>query len=546
VRDGSLDHLLFPHNVERDAPQIIHDLAAVLPPTDGRYVFGPMAEIGWGTPTILEAKIGIVLEIPGPRLALLGEVHALLPKRDKGLVVLNLSVAGLLDFPAKFFAIDASLHDSRVGSFAITGDMAMRLFWGDTPNFGLAVGGFHPAFQPPPQFPPLRRVSVDLGISGNPSITLQGYFAITSNTAQVGALAELRASGAGIDLYGRVQFDALFVFSPFSFEAGFAAEVRISFHGHGIGVHLDGVLSGPSPWRVRGEVCVSILFWDACLGFDATFGSAARVEVPAVNPWTGTLEGGAKEVAGLQEALQDVRNWTPELPPGAFTVVSLADSKGEQPFDPLGIAVVRQRVCPLNLQLQRFGTARALLPAFFKLQSVTVNNVNIDLKRVSFLREPFAKAQFLEMSDTEKLSAPAFEPLDGAIRIPANDNSIAPGSSETTTIKYKTKILGETTTTDHVLSLDHLLGMARRSAATKFGARNIAAEVYTDPTAVLRFTFARETFVVADRRTFTTQSIFGATASKTEASRALEEHLATQPEDRDNLHVVPKFEVGER
>ncbi len=547
VRDGSLDHLLFPHNVERDAPQIIHDLAAVLPATDGRYVFGPMAKIGWGTPTILEADIGIVLEIPGPRLALLGEVHALLPKRDKGLVVLNLSVAGLLDFPAKLFAIDASLHDSRVGSFAVTGDMAMRLFWGDAPNFGLAVGGFHPSFQPPPQFPPLRRVSVDLGISGNPSLTLQGYFAITSNTAQVGALAELRASGAGIDLYGRVQFDALFVFSPFSFEAGFAAEVRISFHGHGIGVHLGGVLTGPSPWRVRGEVCVSILFWDACLGFDATFGSGARVEVPALDPWTGTQElGTAKEVAGLQEALQDVRNWTPELPPGAFSVVSLAESRGDQPLDPLGVAVVRQRVCPLNLQLQRFGTAKALPPARFNLQSLRVNLINIDLKRVTFFKEPFAKAQFLEMSDAEKLSAPAFEPFDGAIRIPANDNSIAPGSSEATTIKYKTKILGETTTTDHVLSLDHLLGMARRSATSQLGARHVAVEAYMDPTAPPRFTFASELFVVADRTAFTTQSIFGAAASKTEASRALEEHLATHPEDRDNLHVVPKFEVGGR
>jgi hypothetical protein len=134
VRDGSLEHLLFPHDVENNAPQIIHDLQAILPATEGRHVFGPMAKIGWGTPTVIEAEIGIILELPGPRLALLGEVHALLPKRDKGLVVLNLSVAGLLDFPRKFFAIDAPLHDSKVGSYPITGDMAMRLLWGDNVN----------------------------------------------------------------------------------------------------------------------------------------------------------------------------------------------------------------------------------------------------------------------------------------------------------------------------------------------------------------------------------------------------------------------------
>src|SRR5205807_1663880 len=144
VRTGSLEHLLFPHDVIHDAPQIIHDLEAVLPAADGHYVFGPMAKIGWGTPTIIEAELGIILELP--------------------------------------------------------------------------VGGFNPGFQPPPAFPALRRVTVDLGVSGNPSLTMQSYFAITSNSAQVGALAELRAHGGGIDLYGRVQFDAIVIFSPFSFE----------------------------------------------------------------------------------------------------------------------------------------------------------------------------------------------------------------------------------------------------------------------------------------------------------------------------------------
>src|SRR5207245_662537 len=116
VRDGSLGHLLFPHNLEENAPQIIHDLAAVLPAAEGRYVFGPMAKIGWGSPTLIEADLGIILELPGPRLGLLGEVRANLPKKDKALVALNLTIGGVLDFPKKYFAIDASLHDSRVAS----------------------------------------------------------------------------------------------------------------------------------------------------------------------------------------------------------------------------------------------------------------------------------------------------------------------------------------------------------------------------------------------------------------------------------------------
>jgi len=133
------------------------------------------------------------------------------------LVELNFAVAGVLDFPQKRFSLDASLHDSHLGDFPISGDMAMRVGWGGDPNFTLSVGGFHPAFKPPAGFPSLARVSVDLGRNGNPSLTLSGYLALTSNTAQVGARAELNASGAGLRLHGFVGFDALFIFSPFSF-----------------------------------------------------------------------------------------------------------------------------------------------------------------------------------------------------------------------------------------------------------------------------------------------------------------------------------------
>ena len=36
-------------------------------------MFGPMLEIGWGTPTLITLEIGVILEVPDPvRIALLG------------------------------------------------------------------------------------------------------------------------------------------------------------------------------------------------------------------------------------------------------------------------------------------------------------------------------------------------------------------------------------------------------------------------------------------------------------------------------------------
>src|SRR6185503_12800069 len=182
--------LLFPRNPVRDAPAIIHDLGTVFPAAKGHYVFGPMAKFGWGTPTLISADLGIVIEFPGPRLAVLGVVRMLLPRPDFALLKLQMAVAGILDFPGKRFSLDASLYDSQVAGYQVSGDMAYRLGFGDNASFLLSVGGFNPGFDAPPGVPELRRAAVDLGVNGNPSLVASGYFALTSNTAQIGASLE--------------------------------------------------------------------------------------------------------------------------------------------------------------------------------------------------------------------------------------------------------------------------------------------------------------------------------------------------------------------
>ena len=41
--------------------------------------------------------------------------------------------------------------------------MAVRIYWGENANFLLTVGGFHPAYTPPPMgLGPLERLSIDI------------------------------------------------------------------------------------------------------------------------------------------------------------------------------------------------------------------------------------------------------------------------------------------------------------------------------------------------------------------------------------------------
>ena len=43
---------MFPHDVVANAPRIISDLRRFFPPEPGTFLIGPMAKLGWGTPTL--------------------------------------------------------------------------------------------------------------------------------------------------------------------------------------------------------------------------------------------------------------------------------------------------------------------------------------------------------------------------------------------------------------------------------------------------------------------------------------------------------------
>jgi hypothetical protein len=550
VRTGSLAHLLFPHDPIHDAPAIIHDLTTVFPATEGHFILGPMAKLGWGTPTLISADIGIVIEFPGPRIAVLGVLRMLLPDPDAAILSLQMAIAGLIDFPAKKFSLDASLFDSTVAGYVVSGDMAYRLEFGGNSKFLLSVGGFNSGFSPPAPFPDLRRASVDLGVSGNPSLTASGYFALTSNTAQIGASIQLHASGAGISLDGWLGFDVMFVFSPFSFTASINAGVRVSFHGVGFGINLHGDLSGPNPWHLKGKVCVSVLWWDACLPVDVTFGNRQQAALPAIDPWVGDP---SVPVTGLKDAISDPRNWEGAAPPAEFKVVSLAASSTDRtPIDPLGSATLRQKVAPLNRKLEKFGEFKPVGHDRFDLgpSSGTVGVVvagqtdPVPVTELEVVQDDFAPGHFMQLSNAQKLSMPSYVPMDAGVSVAAD--RIALGSSNAETIAYVTKFIDDQgklhTGAKHQLTDAQLAGLLKRSASALGGMRRTGNERFMLANRPKKIRLGPALFVVADACTMMRNSaVTAAPISQTEALLALREHLRTNPGDADRFAVVPQY-----
>jgi hypothetical protein len=434
VRDGTVNSILFPKDVVARAPQIISQLKSIFPPAEGRYVFGPMVKIGWGPNAIIEVSVALVLELTSPiRLVILGRFQVALPDKKDPVLNLRLDVVGVIDFDKGEISVDASLVDSRLVVFSLTGDMAVRIGWGATKMFALAAGGFHPAFQPPPGFPSLRRLAIALANSDNPRLRLEAYMALTANTIQFGAALDayvkLDTFAGTFSVSANLTFDALIQFSPFELKADLGAQVDIQRNGVAfLHAALHASLTGPTPWHALGYAEFDFL-GKRRIDFEAIAGSPAGPPVLRIN---------GRDVLGeLVKAFAAADAWV-ALPPGeADRIVSItgADAAGHVVVHPLGALSARQRVLPLGTSVDRFGAA-VMDPTTFRLDGFAVGS-GATQAPAQVLYDDFSPGQFKALTDDEQVARPAFETLRSgghvavaSFRLPATRASGVSASSD--------------------------------------------------------------------------------------------------------------------
>ncbi len=428
VRTGALDSILFPEDPVADAARILADLDAVFPVAVGQYVFGPVAKIGWGSPTLIEVDLGVVFQLPEPlTVSLLGSLSALLPTKEEAVLELHVDVAGTLNLTEGTLKIDASLRDSRVLTLELTGDVAIRASFLNDPGFLVSFGGFHPAFVPPADFPTLRRLGVALDTGDALRIQLGGYFALTSNTVQFGAEFFLYAEAAGFSAEGGSSFDALIVFTPFGFLVGMKAWVSIrAGDTELLGVLLVGELSGPNAWHAVGEATFRILGVKKSLDVEATFGRTVNEPPQEV----------VDVAALLLEELGRESAWSALAPAGdgdAGVVCAEASSDALE-VHPAGRLEIRQRLVPLDTRLDHYGNARLEGNDRFTLSGARLGAQPMG-DATEAVEEWFAAAQFFELADDEKLSAPSFEKMPAGLRL--GDETVTAGAAVSFTCDHE-------------------------------------------------------------------------------------------------------------
>lgn len=535
IRTGAVQSVMFPRDIIANAPRIISDLRALFPPREGTFLIGPMAKLGWGTPTLISVSLGVIIEIPG-NIAIIGIVKVAIPTEDAPLIQLQVNFAGAIEFDKKRLFFFAALYDSRIVFLTLEGEMGLLLAFGNDANFVLSVGGFHPSFSPPPlPFPSPRRIAVSLISSPLMRVRVECYFAVTSNTVQFGARVDVVLGFDEFGVKGHLAIDALFEFSPFRFIVEVSASLSVEVFGAGLfSVRVTGSLQGPAQWRIKGHGEISLLFWDLDVDINESWGEDRQVLLPPI-----------EVMPLLADELAKPQNWR-ALPPASGNLLvslrSMPTEEAAQILHPVGMLTVSERALPLEIKLDKIGNRR---PS-------DVNRVALKaglgmLSRVDDAWERFAPAQFADFSDADKLSRPAFSLEKSGLHLAPGATAARGGHAVIRNVRYEEIIIDNNFKRYQrrfFLFASTLFSFFVRGAAVSRISVSVAVANKLQPFNE-KISVAPEGFGVAFQST--NKPVSAATtsfASEALARSYLADLKASDPGLAGTLHVLPSFEIA--
>jgi hypothetical protein len=244
----------------------------------------------------------------------------------------------------------------------------------------------------------------------------------------------------------------------------------------------------------------------------------------------------------LLAALRDARNWQAQLPRAHRQLVTLRKSPSPTEIlaHPLGTLTVTQAVVPLGITISRFGNARPRGDRLFVIDRATVRNTPVDPATVT---EPFARGQFLELSDDERLSAPSFERLPAGVEVAPSTLRHGPAVEAET--EYETRIYDAATgqsrvAEPYVLTAERLTVQATVGAAAVRAPSRAGRGKYRRPAVGVKVGWPGYAVATTDelQPRFMPTLATGVARSYTVATQALRKHTALVPEDRGKLQVI--------
>ncbi|MCC6802681.1 MAG: hypothetical protein IT319_07335 [Anaerolineae bacterium] len=410
LASGAAGNVLFAEDPVRNAPRILGDLAAFFPPNDGTYIVGPTLQLSWLY--IVRVDVGVLIQFPEPlQIAIVGSARVMIGfSEDTALVYLRIDFIGYLNLDKRILEFRAALVNSHVlGILQLSGEAAFRFCYGANAYVALSVGGFHPRFDPSTvELPRLARVAASLSfdvVVANIWLRQEFYFAITSNTIQLGGRIEAGLSIGPFDAHGFFEIDAYIQFRPFYFEMAFNGGFDIEFAGISfINTRVEGRISGPGPVVIYAKASVKRI---VRISKSATF-RIGRGSADAIAPIS----------SAVPELLKEFQQPANLRPDGVDSLVSFVSPLEDAPICPVGTLVWEQKKAPLEIAIERFASV-----PLSRAQKLIVTS---DLAYTTE-KDLFGSGTYLKLNESQALNNRAFDELPSGVRLRANSGGSARG-----------------------------------------------------------------------------------------------------------------------
>ncbi|MFX0171307.1 MAG: DUF6603 domain-containing protein [Candidatus Hodarchaeota archaeon] len=537
LKDGVLSNTFFPSgNVIARAPEIMADINDIFPPIQDRYVFGVMVKLSWSQ--VIFGNLGIVLEVPMPiKIAFVGQIYTHLPEEDNAIIELHLDILGALDLEKKKLYFMCSLYDSRVLILELFGDSYIGLCWAPGNSyFVMSLGGFHPNDKSvPTDIPSLRRLTIALSQSENLRIIVESYFALTPKTLAFGCHLDLYAGCGDFCVVGYFGFDALFIFSPFSFETQFSAGAAIKMGGSTLlSLRLELDLSGPAPWHVYGSASFKILFIEVSVDVSATWGESRQGKLPNYDPFE-----------DLIATLHESKSWGALESPNQ-TPVSTTDagsSSSDNPpiiVPPNGYLIVDQNVVPLNTSITKYKNETPVgEDVKFEIDKIYIKSTGHELCKDDE-QNYFSRPQFQQMSKSKQLSLPQFELMNSGIKAHGCEMNLEHRVDYT--LEYENEFIDENNITHSLPPVQVFWKLSNHLLQGSILSQNIIVLQLNKIQPMVKI--SDQGFSIAISNTLTAVDGYKTNMTHTEASEVLTEYLVDNPQMEGFVSIVPSEEVA--
>lgn len=423
LASGAAGNVLFAEDPVKNAPRILGDLAAFFPPADGTYIVGPTLQLSWLY--IVRVDVGVLIQFPEPlQIAIVGSARVMIGfSKDTALVYLRIDFIGYLNLDKRILEFRAALVNSHVlGILQLSGEAAFRFSYGATAYIALSVGGFHPRFDPSTvELPRLARVAASLSfdvVVASIWLRQEFYFAITSNTVQLGGRIEVGLSIGPFDAHGFFEIDAYIQFRPFYFEMAFNGGFDIEFAGISfMNTRVEGRISGPGPIVIYAKASVRRI---VKITKSATF-RIGRDNADALAPIS----------SAVPELLKEFQQPANLRPDGVDSLVSFVSPLEDAPICPVGTLIWEQKKAPLEIAIERFAGV-----PLSRAQKLIVTS---DLAYTTE-KDLFGSGTYLKLNESQALNNKAFDELPSGVRLRANSGGSARGEKTYEIKMHKVKL----------------------------------------------------------------------------------------------------------